>query len=71
MGRGSDGAIYLTASGISISPAEVSGFAGAGPITGITQTGPSGLALRFATSGKPGFSMSYLGAPSRLVLDFK
>jgi Putative zinc-finger len=71
MGRGSDGAIYLSVSGISISPAEVSGFAGAGPITGITQTGPSGLALRFATSGKPGFSISYLGAPSRLVLDFK
>lgn len=71
LGRGPDGAVYLTAAGISISPAEMSGFAGAGPITGMTQTGPSGLALRLATSGNPGFSMGYLSAPTRLVLDFK
>ena len=71
LGRGPDGAVYLTAPGISISPSEMSGFAGAGPITGMTQTGPSGLGLRLATSGNPRFSVGYLSAPNRLVLDFK
>jgi hypothetical protein len=71
LGRGSDGAIYLTAPGINISPATVAGFSGAGAITGISQTGSQGLALRLATNGKPGFSIGYLNVPTRLVLDFK
>jgi hypothetical protein len=71
MGRGSDGAIYLTVPGITISPAIVSGFGGAGPITGMTQTGTQGLALRLTTNGSPGFSIGYLSVPNRLVLDFK
>jgi Putative zinc-finger len=71
LGRGPDGAVYLTAPGISISPSEMSGFVSAGPVTAMTQTGPSGLGLRLATSGNPGFSVGYLSAPNRLVLDFK
>lgn len=71
MGRGSDGAVYLTAPGITISPAALSGFDGRGVVTGITQTGTQGLALRLATNGRPGFSIGYLSVPSRLVLDFK
>jgi hypothetical protein len=71
LGRGPDGAIYLTASGISTSPSDIGSFTGAGPITGMTQTGTSGLALRLATGGHPGFSIGYLSVPNRLVLDFK
>lgn len=70
LGRGPDSALYLTASGIAIPPSGL-GFTGAGPITGVTQTDPSGLALRLATTGNPGFSMYYLSAPNRLVLDLK
>jgi hypothetical protein len=71
LGRGHDGAVYLTAPGVTISPAALNGFDGRGVITGITQTGTEGLALRLATSGSPGFSIGYLSVPTRLVLDFK
>jgi hypothetical protein len=49
----------------------LNGFAPSGAITGVTQTEPGGLALRFATTGTPTFSIGYLGSPNRLVLDFK
>jgi hypothetical protein len=70
LGRGPDSALYLTAPGIAIPPSGL-GLTGAGPITGVTQTDPNGLALRLATTGNPGFSMYYLNVPSRLVLDLK
>ena len=71
LGRGKDGAVYLTAAGIDITQAIVSGFSSSGAITGITQSGSQGLAIRIATNGSPGFSIGYLGTPNRLVLDFK
>jgi hypothetical protein len=71
LGRGSDGGVYLTAPGITIAPETVAGFSGRDAITGITQTGTTGLALRLATNGSPGFSIGYLSVPNRLVLDFK
>jgi len=71
LGRGSDGGVYLTATGIAIAPETVAGFSGRDAITGISQTATKGLALRLATNGSPGFSIGYLSVPNRLVLDFK
>ncbi len=71
LGRGSDGSIYLSVPGLSISPSVVSGLTPSGALTAITQVGGSGTSLRFKTNGSPGFSMGYLTAPNRLVFDFK
>ena len=71
LGRGSDGSIYLSVPGLSISPSVVSGLTPSGALTAITQVGGSGTSLRFKTKGSPGFSMGYLTAPNRLVFDFK
>ena len=71
LGRGSDGSIYLSVPGLSISPSVVSGLTPSGALTAITQVGGSGTSLRFKTNGNPGFSMGYLTAPNRLVFDFK
>lgn len=71
LGRGSDGSIYLSVPGLTISPSMVSGLTPTGALTAITQVGGSGTSLRFNTKGSPGFSIGYLTAPNRLVLDFK
>jgi hypothetical protein len=71
LGRGSDGSVYLSVPGLTISPSVVSGLTPTGALTAITQVGGSGTSLRFSTNGSPGFSMGYLTAPHRLVLDFK
>jgi hypothetical protein len=71
MGRAGDGSIYLSVPGLTISPSVVSGVAPSGTITAISQVDGAGTSLRFSTSGRPGFSIGYLSAPNRLVLDFK
>jgi hypothetical protein len=71
LGRGSDGSIYLSVPGLSISPSVVSGLTPSGALTAITQVAGPGTSLRFKTNGSPGFSMGYLTAPNRLVFDFK
>jgi hypothetical protein len=70
LGRGSDGAIYLTVTGLTISAATVSGTSPVGVITAISATG-DGSTVKFTVTGSPGFSIGYLSAPNRLVLDFK
>ena len=71
MGRGQDGNLYLQAAGITVDPAALASFPGAGPVTAITSTGGTGANLKLATTGQPQFSIYYLPGPNRLVIDLK
>jgi hypothetical protein len=74
LGRGSDGSLYLQATGINIDPAPVAAFKPLGPISGLSATGaPTGLSLKFASAlaQSPQYSLYYLTGPNRLVIDLK
>ena len=70
LGRAADGSYYLVAPGITIDPAVLARWAPGGPVSSVAQQGSSGLQLRLGMTRPVSYSLIYLSAPTRLVIDF-
>jgi hypothetical protein len=71
IGLAPDGSLRLTATGISVSPGQLSAWNPGGPIVGIGQGPGAGLDVRLTLVAPRSYSMIYIPGPERLVIDLR